>query len=177
MRIRLHDKEFQSFISHEQIQTRLDELCAQLNSDYRDRKPLFIAILNGSFMLAADVVRRMEMVCELTFIKLKSYDGLASTGVVKTALGLEMDIEGRDVVLLEDIVDSGNTLTQFLPTLQALRPRSVAILTLLLKPDALQNPNLPLDYVGFEVENKFLVGYGLDYDNLGRQYGSIYQLV
>ena len=123
------------------------------------------------------MVRRMDMVCELTFIKLKSYDGMASTGVVKTALGLEIDIEGRDVVLLEDIVDSGNTLTQFLPTLQALRPRSVAIFTLLLKPDALQNPNLPLDYVGFEVENKFLVGYGLDYDNLGRQYGSIYQLV
>lgn len=175
----IHDKNFVPFLSQAAIQTRIDEVCAELAKTYSQmaEPPLFVAILNGSFMLAADVMRRMPMPCEIAFIKLQSYSGTASTGKVTTAIGLDAEkVRGRDVILLEDIVDTGNTLASFLPTLAAMQPRSRCIFTLLLKPEALQQPDLPLDYVGFEVENKFLIGYGLDYDGLGRQYMDIYQL-
>jgi hypoxanthine phosphoribosyltransferase len=177
--MRLHDKNFVPFMTETEIQARISEVCSQLNLRYADSEtpPVFLAILNGSFMLAADVMRRITVQSEIAFIKLASYAGTASTGKVTTAIGLdERAVRGRDIILLEDIVDTGNTLAQFLPTLEAMQPKSICIFTLLLKPEALQQPQIKLDYVGFEVENKFLVGYGLDYDGLGRQYMDIFQV-
>lgn len=175
----VHDKNFVPFLPEAQIQARIAEVCQIFNQQYADspQPPVFLAILNGSFMLAADVMRRITVPAEVAFIKLQSYAGTSSTGKVTTAIGLnESSIRGRDVILLEDIVDTGNTLAQFLPTLHAMAPRSLCIFTLLLKPEALLHPDLQLDHVGFSVENKFLIGYGLDYDGLGRQYMDIYQL-
>jgi hypoxanthine phosphoribosyltransferase len=177
--MRIHDKNFVPFLSQTEIQARISDVCDALNTRYAQNTnpPVFLAILNGSFMLAADVMRRISLPCEIVFIKLASYSGTSSTGKVTTAIGLdERVIRGRDVILLEDIVDTGNTLAHFLPTLEAMQPQSLAIFTLLLKPEALQQPQIKLDYIGFEVENKFLVGYGLDYDGLGRQYMDIYQV-
>lgn len=177
--IRLHDKEFVPFMSAATIQNRLDEICAELNKKYAnsEQAPLFLAILNGSFMIASDVMRRMNVISEISFIKLKSYSGTESTGQVTTAIGLNPDkIKGRDIILLEDIVDTGNTLHYFLPQLQAMQPKSLCVVSLLLKPEALQHKDLQLDYIGFEIENKFIVGYGLDYNGLGRQFTDIYQL-
>ena len=177
--IRLHDKEFVPFMSNAQISQRLDEICAELNLKYKDNEqaPLFIAILNGSFMIASDVMQRMQVQSEISFIKLKSYVGTYTTGQVTTAIGLDEEkVKGRDIIILEDIVDTGTTLSQFLPTLYAMGPKSVCVVTLLLKPEALKHPDLQMDYIGFEIENKFIVGYGLDYNGLGRQYKDIYQL-
>lgn len=177
--ISLHDKEFVPFMNASTIQNRLDEICTELNKKYQNNEqpPLFLAILNGSFMIASDVMRRMNVISEISFIKLKSYSGTQSTGQVTTAIGLNEDkIKGRDIILLEDIVDTGNTLHYFLPQLYAMQPKSVCVTTLLLKPDALQHKDLQLDYVGFEIENKFIIGYGLDYNGLGRQFTDIYQL-
>ncbi len=175
--MKIHNKNFVPYLRSEQIQSRLDELCARLDAQFADneRPPLFLAVLNGSFMLAADVMRRMRVPAEICFIKLKSYVGMQSSQTLTTAIGLTTELRGRDVILLEDIVDTGNTLARFLPTLHANEPKTLTVFTLLLKPDALQHPDLQLDYVGFEVEDKFLVGYGLDFDELGRQYMDIYQ--
>ncbi|PUZ29272.1 hypoxanthine phosphoribosyltransferase [Chitinophaga parva] len=174
--IKVHDKQFQPYINQEQLQTRIKELAAQLNKDLAGTKPLFIAILNGSFMFAADVFKRLEIDAEICFIKLASYKGTKSTGNVVTAIGLDEDLFNRTVVILEDIVDTGKTLSQFLPQLEHQQPKQLLIASLLHKPEALQYP-VKIDYLGFSVPNKFLLGYGLDYDGLGRNLPEIYQLV
>lgn len=174
--IKVHDKQFQPYINQEQLQTRIKELAAQLNKDLAGTKPLFIAILNGSFMFAADVFKYLEIDAEICFIKLASYKGTKSTGNVVTAIGLDEDLFDRTVVILEDIVDTGKTLSQFLPQLEHQQPKQLLIASLLHKPDALQYP-VKIDYLGFSVPNKFLLGYGLDYDGLGRNLPEIYQLV
>ncbi|MBM3432522.1 MAG: hypoxanthine phosphoribosyltransferase [Bacteroidetes bacterium] len=175
-RIRLLDKEFEVYLDARTIQQRVQELAIQISADYMGTRPLFLSILNGSFLFTADLVRHLTIDPEISFIKLASYKGMRSTGRYTTAIGLDVDLLGRDVILLEDIVDTGNTLFQFLPHLQQQQPRSVRIATLLHKPEATQHP-LTLDYLGFSIPNKFVVGYGLDYDGWGRQYDSIYQLV
>lgn len=174
--IKVHDKQFQPYINQEQLQARIKELAAQLNKDLAGTKPLFIAILNGSFMFAADVFKYLEIDAEICFIKLASYKGTKSTGNVVTAIGLDEDLFGRTVVILEDIVDTGKTLSQFLPQLEHQHPKQLLIASLLHKPEALQHP-VKIDYLGFSVPNKFLLGYGLDYDGLGRNLPEIYQLV
>lgn len=174
--IKVHDKSFGPYLSEETILERVKEIAAQLAEDYKGKKPLFIAILNGSFMFASDLFKQLNMEAELCFIKLASYKGLKSTGNVVTSIGLEDDLFGRDVVIVEDIVDTGKTLHNFLPKLQHQQPRSLKIVTLLHKAEATEYP-LQLDYVGFTIPNKFVVGYGLDYDGLGRNLKEIYQLV
>jgi hypoxanthine phosphoribosyltransferase len=175
-RIKVHDKEFETYLSDEVIQKRVKEIAEQINKDYAGKKPLFIAILNGSFMFASDLFKGLSLEPELCFIKLASYKGMKSSGKVVSTIGLEEDIFGKDVIIVEDIVDTGKTLHHFLPKLLHSQPKSLKIATLLHKPEATEFP-LTLDYIGFTIPNKFVVGYGLDYSGLGRNLKEIYQLV
>lgn len=174
--INVHDKSFETYLSEEIILQRVKELAATISKDYEGRRPLFIAILNGSFMFAADLFKHLTIEAEICFIKLASYKGMKSSGNVVTSIGLEDDLFGREVIIVEDIVDTGKTLHNFFPKLQHQQPKSLKIATLLNKPEAMEYP-LVLDYVGFSIPNKFVVGYGLDYDGLGRNLSEIYQLV
>jgi hypoxanthine phosphoribosyltransferase len=174
--IRVHDKNFEPYISAAQIGDKIKEMADQLNADYANKRPLFIAILNGAFMFASDLFKEISIESEISFIKLASYKGTKSSGQVITAIGLDTDLIGRHVVILEDIVDTGKTLSEFLPQLEHQQPASMKIAALLHKPEATVYP-IRVDYLGFSVPNKFLLGYGLDYDGLGRNIRSIYQLV
>lgn len=174
--IKVHDKSFETYLPEEVIQKRIKELADTISNDYKGRKPLFIAILNGSFMFAADLFKHLSIEAEICFIKLASYKGMKSSGNVVTSIGLEDDLFGKEVIIVEDIVDTGKTLHNFLPKLEHQQPKSMKIATLLHKSEAIEYP-LNLDYVGFDIPNKFVVGYGLDYDGLGRNLKEIYQLV
>ena len=174
--IKVHDKSFETYLSDEAIQQKVKEIANAINKDYAGKKPLFIAILNGSFMFAADLFKQLAIEAEICFIKLASYKGMKSSGKVVTSIGLEEDIFDKDVIIVEDIVDTGKTLYKFLPKLVHQQPKSLKIATLLHKAEATEYP-LVLNYVGFTIPNKFVVGYGLDYDGLGRNWREIYQLV
>jgi len=174
--IQVHDKLFDPFLTKEQIEERINSLANQLNADYAGKKPLFIAILNGSFIFASDLFKKLNFDAEICFIKLASYKGSRSTGHVVTAIGLDNEIFGRDVIILEDIVDTGKTLTEFLPQLHHQQPASLRIVALLHKADATVY-SVPIDYLGFTIPDKFVVGYGLDYNGLGRNIPEIYKLV
>lgn len=174
--ITVHDKTFETYLAEGAIQHRVKELAQQIDEDYAGKRPLFIAILNGSFMFAADLFKYLHIEAEISFIKISSYKGMQSSGRVVTTIGLDDDLFGRDVILLEDIVDTGKTLHNFLPRLEHQQPRSLRLATLLHKPEATEYP-LQLDYIGFSIPNKFVLGYGLDYDGLGRNLKEIYQLV
>jgi hypoxanthine phosphoribosyltransferase len=173
--IKLHDKTFDTYLSEETIQAKIKELAGAINRDYTGKKPLFIAILNGSFMFAADLFKHLEIEAEICFIKLASYRGMKSTGNVVTAIGLDQDLYDREVIIVEDIVDTGKTLSEFLPKLSHQQPKSLRITALLHKAEATKFP-LQIDYIGFTIPDKFVVGYGLDYDGLGRNLKEIYQL-
>jgi hypoxanthine phosphoribosyltransferase len=173
--ISVHDKNFEPYLTAEEIHSRIRFIAHQLNTDYIDRRPLFVAILNGSFIFAADLFKELTIDAEICFIKLASYKGSKSTGHVITAIGLDMDLFGRDVVILEDIVDTGKTLHEFLPQLRHQQPASLRIVALLHKPEATIFP-MHIDYLGFTIPDKFVVGYGLDYDGLGRNIPEIYRL-
>jgi hypoxanthine phosphoribosyltransferase len=174
--IQVHDKQFQPYINAVDLQQRIQELAAEISKDLQGERPLFIAILNGSFMFAADIFKYLTIEAEISFIKLVSYKGTKSTGNVVTSIGLDEDLFGRTVVILEDIVDTGKTLSQFLPQLEHQQPKRMIIASLLSKPEALKY-QIKIDYLGFSVPDKFLLGYGLDYDGLGRNLPQIYQLV
>lgn len=176
MIIQVLDKKFQPYIKAGQIQEQINKLAKQINEDYADKKPLFIAILNGSFMFASDLFKELTIEAEICFIKLASYKGTKSTGNVITSIGLDEPLKDRHVIIVEDIVDTGKTLHEFLPQLINQQPASLKIAALLHKPEALAHP-LIIDYIGFNVPNKFLLGFGLDYDGLGRNLKEIYQLV
>jgi hypoxanthine phosphoribosyltransferase len=176
MTIEVNNKKFTPFITALQIDEQINILAAELNRDYEGKRPLFIAILNGSFMFAADLFKAVTIEAEICFIKLASYKGTKSTGNVITSIGLDEPLNGRHVVIVEDIVDTGKTLNEFLPQLFNQQPASLKIAALLHKPDALAYP-VKIDYLGFNVPNKFLLGYGLDFDGLGRNLKEIYQLV
>ena len=173
--VKLHDLTFEPFISAAAIKRRTTEIGKEISIKFADKKPLFIAILNGAFVFAADLVRACNLQSETIFIKLTSYHGLESSGTVKTMIGLDMDIENRHIVIIEDIVDSGRTMHHFINDLKEKKPASISLATLLIKPGALQFPIKP-EYVGFEIPTKFVIGYGLDYDGLGRNYPDIYHL-
>jgi hypoxanthine phosphoribosyltransferase len=174
--IRVHDKEFEPYLSANDIANTIQRMASELNKDYTGKRPLFIAILNGSFMFASDIFKVINIDAEICFIKLASYKGTKSSGQVITAIGLDTEIYDRHVVILEDIVDTGKTLNEFLPQLEHQQPASLKIAALLHKPDAMVYP-IKIDYLGFSIPNKFVVGYGLDYDGLGRNIGEIYQLI
>ncbi|RYZ52269.1 MAG: hypoxanthine phosphoribosyltransferase, partial [Sphingobacteriales bacterium] len=159
--VKVHDKTFRPFISGDAIAARISELGKQISADYEGLNPLFIAVLNGSFVFAADLFRELSIEAEISFIKLASYKGTSSTGNVVTAIGMEEKLQGRHIVLLEDIIDTGKTLSSFLPEIQGRQPASLKIASFLSKPTALQYP-VHADYIGFEVPDKFVLGYGLD---------------
>jgi hypoxanthine phosphoribosyltransferase len=160
--IKVLDKEFVPYLVEKEIQEKITALAVQLNKDYAGKKPIFLSILNGSFLFTADLFKQITIEAEVCFIKLASYKGMSSSGNVITAIGLEANVSGRDIIILEDIIDTGKTLHHYLPQL-------------LNKKEALQFP-VQVDYTCFEIPNKFVVGYGLDYDGLGRNSKDIYQL-
>jgi hypoxanthine phosphoribosyltransferase len=175
--VKIHDKTFGLFIPYEKIRSVVEEMADRMNKKLAGKNPLFICILNGSFMFAAELFKRIDIVeTEISFVKLASYQGENSTGEVKHLIGLNENIEGRTVVILEDIVDSGLTIENILEQLQKFQPEEVIISTLLLKPDALKK-KVKLDYVGLEIPNNFIVGYGLDYDGYGRNLIDIYSVI
>lgn len=173
--ITVKDKQFKPYLSADAIAKNVADIATQINSDYEGGNPLFIAILNGSFMFASDLYKQITVPSQITFVKVASYSGTTSTGKVMTLLGLDMDITDRHVVLIEDIVDTGKTLSELIPHLQHSKPASIQIAALLQKPDALKHP-LDVKYVGFRIPNDFIVGYGLDYDGYGRNLKDIYQV-
>lgn len=175
MKKKIHDKIFIPYLKEKDIQQAVTRMAAQINKDYKEKSPLCIAILNGSFMFAADLFKQLEIDASISFIKLASYKGMNSTGNVVTAIGLETTLSGRDIILIEDIVDTGKTLHAFLPQLMDHQPASLKICSLLHKKEATVYP-INIDYLGFEIPNLFVVGYGLDYDGLGRNLGEIMQL-
>lgn len=174
--VRVHDKIFRPFIDRETIQQRIAELGKEIDRDFHGKVPLFIAVLNGSFVFAADLFRSLTIEAEISFIKLASYKGTSSTGNVITAIGMEENINGRHVIILEDIIDTGKTLSAFLPEILQRNPASLKIAAFLSKPEALEH-DIKADYLGFEIPNKFVLGYGLDYDGLGRNLPLLYELV
>ncbi len=173
--IQVLDKTFEPYLKEEAIQEKITELAAQLNKDYAGKRPLFLSILNGSFLFTADLFKQITIETEVSFIKLASYKGTSSTGNVITAIGLDTNVKDRHIVILEDIIDTGKTLHHYLPQLDSMQPASVKIAVLLNKKEALQYP-VKVDYACFDIPNKFVVGYGLDYDGLGRNSKDIYQL-
>lgn len=173
--IKVHDKEFIPYLTAAEIQEKITALAEQLKKDYDGKKPLFIAILNGSFMFASDLFKALDIEAEICFIKLASYKGTKSTGQVVTAIGLDMDITNRHVIILEDIIDTGKTLHSFLPQLHNQQPTSLKVAVLLDKPEP-RKFDVPVDYACFTIPNRFVLGFGLDYDGFGRNIKEIYQL-
>lgn len=173
--IRLHDHTFRLTMPEAEILTRVKAVARRLNDDYRGKKPLFLAVLNGAFMFASDLMKELDMECEISFVKLASYQGTMSTGRVHEVIGVNEDLRGRDVVIVEDIVESGRTMTQMIDSLAARHPASVRICTLFFKPAKLTEP-LHVDYPVMTIPDDFIVGYGLDYDQLGRNLRDIYTI-
>lgn len=173
--LQIHDLKFKLYLSAGEIQSRIQELAGEITQSHADKRPLFLGILNGSFIFAADLLRACDFPCEISFIKLASYHNTVSTGDVKTLIGLQADVKDRHLIIVEDIVDSGRTMYQFLPDIQRLGPASVALVTLLSKPEAQEFP-VAIDFIGFEIPPDFIVGYGMDYNGLGRNLPGLYLL-
>lgn len=173
--ITVFGKTFVPFIDRHKIQQRISEIAAQINQDYEGEEPLLIGILNGSFIFAADLFRELTINASISFVKLASYKGTTSTGNVVTAIGLDENLQGRHVIIVEDIIDTGKTLSAFIPEIYQRGPASVKIATFLTKPSALKY-DVNADYTAFEIENRFVLGYGLDYDGIGRNIPDLYQL-
>ena len=169
------DKSFKPYLTQSNLEEAIERIANQINQDYSDKNPLFIAILNGSFIFASDLFKKINIPAEISFIKLESYHVTNSTGNVITAIGLETDLYDRNVIVVEDIIDTGKTLSAFLPQLEHQQPKSLKLCALLHKKEATQYP-VTIDYLGFEIPNLFVVGYGLDYNGYGRNLDQIMQI-
>ena len=174
--IRIKDKQFKTFITEEQILKEVARVGEEINRDLVDANPLFVSVLNGLFMFTADLMKHVSVPCEISFVKLASYAGTSSTGKVKELVGLNDDITGRTIVIVEDIIDTGLTMERLIETLKARNPKEIRIATLLVKPDKLK-VDLDINYIAMSIPNDFIVGYGLDYDGLGRNYRDIYTVI
>ena len=174
--IQIKDKKFAISITEEQILKEVDRVAAEIHRDLKDKNPLFLSVLNGSFMFTADLMKRITIPCEISFVKLASYQGISSTGKITEVIGVNEDISGRCVVIVEDIVDTGLTMQRLLETLGTRNPKEIHIASLLVKPEKLQVP-LNIKYAAMNIPNDFIVGYGLDYDGLGRNYKDIYTVI
>lgn len=173
--IRIEDKVFEILLENDQITKRTRLIAIQLDVDYESRCPIFIGVLNGSFLFMADLLKEIKISCEVGFIKVSSYSGTESDGKIKEIFGLPENLHNRDIIVVEDIVDTGLTLDYILGEIYKQNPSSVAVCTLLLKPEALKTSHEEVEYVGFEIPNEFVVGYGLDYNGLGRNLKDIYR--
>lgn len=173
--IQLHDKQFVPFISAKEIDFAIAKMVEQIHADFADETPVFVGVLNGAFMVVSDFMKRYKKPCEVSFIKLTSYEGTASTEEVKQLIGLNQDLTGRTVIVIEDIIDTGNTLVELKNLFKQQNVKHFKIATLFFKPEAYKK-DLKIDYVGIRIPNKFIVGFGLDYDGLGRNLPEVYQL-
>jgi hypoxanthine phosphoribosyltransferase len=174
--VALHDKTFELYIHQKDIVQTIAELAHTIAADYAGKRPLFLSVLNGSFMFTADLLRHYTGECEVSFVKLASYQGTTTTGAIKELIGINEDIKNRDIILLEDIVDTGNTIEALFAALEPHAPASIKVATLLYKLEA-YTKTFPIDYKAITIPNKFVVGFGLDYDGLGRNLPNIYQLI
>ena len=174
--LQVKDKSFAISIPEAKIQEQVRRVAAEINSDYAGEEPLFLPVLNGAFKFAADLLREVTLPCEISFIKLASYQGTQSSGQIREIMGLNTDITGRHIVIVEDIIDSGMTMAHMIETLQSHNPASISVCTLLVKPDALK-VQVPIHYHAIEIPNDFIVGYGLDYNGFGRNTKDIYTIV
>ena len=173
--VKIQDKLFETSISEAEIKQRVKAVAEQINRDMAGKNPLLLAVLNGAFIFAADLMREITIPCEISFVKLASYQGVTSSGTGKEVIGINENLSGRTVIIVEDIVESGLTMKRMIESIGTRNPASVHICTLLLKPDRLKVP-LTIDYVAFRIPNDFILGYGLDYDQQGRQLKDIYTL-
>ena len=174
--VKIKDKTFETSISEADIKTRIKEVAARINKDMADKNPLFLGVLNGAFIFAADLMREVTIPCEISFVKLASYQGITSTGKVHEVLGINEDLTGRHIIVVEDIVDTGRTMKQMIESLGTRNPASVSICSLFVKPDKLEE-DIDIKYPCFSIPNDFIVGYGLDYDQQGRNLKEIFTLV
>lgn len=175
-KITLQDKTFEPFISTETLDIAIREMGKKINSDFKGQPVLFVGVLNGAFRFVAELMNTIELECEVSFIKMASYQGTESTGAVNQLIGFNEPVEGKHVIVLEDIVDTGNTLVKIFKEMDQFNPKSVRLATLLFKPEAYKK-SFPVDYVGIEIPNEFIVGHGLDYNGLGRNINGIYKIV
>ena len=174
--IHIKDKDFKVSIPEKEILKQVDRVATEINRDFAGKNPLFLAVLYGSFMFASDLMKRITIPCEISFVKLASYQGVTSTGVVRDVIGINENLTGRTIVIVEDIIESGTTMLHMLETLGTYSPESVLIATLLVKPEKLK-VDLDIKYAAMNIPNDFIVGYGLDYDGFGRNYKDIYTVV
>ena len=173
--IQLHDKQFVPFISAQEIDFAIAKMVSQVEADFADETPVFVGVLNGAFMVVADFMKQYKKPCEVSFIKMSSYEGTSSTNDVKQLIGINQDLTGRSVVIIEDIVDTGNTLVELKELFKKQNVKHFKIATLFFKPEA-YTKDIKIDYIGIRIPNKFSVGYGLDYDGLGRNLPEVYKL-
>ena len=174
--VKIHDKVFEKTITSEEIAAEVKRVASEINRDYAGKRPLLLGVLNGSFMFVADLMRYLEVECEISFVKLSSYQGTKTTGTIREVLGLAETIAGRDVIVVEDIVDTGYTMQNMLETLGTREPASIEIASLFVKPARLKLP-VDVKYSAFTIPDRFIVGYGLDYDGLGRNLPDVYDVV
>lgn len=175
--VSIKDKNFELFLSQEQIESAIETIAAKMSQDLEDKNPLFICVLNGAFMFASELMKKVNVPSEITFVKLSSYEGIQTTGNIKEIFGLVENIENRNIVIIEDIVDTGNTISSLIQKLKQRNPKDIRVATLLFKPEALRVKDLKLDYVALEIPSDFIVGYGLDYDGYGRNLPDIYKVI
>ncbi|MCF8371413.1 MAG: hypoxanthine phosphoribosyltransferase [Bacteroidales bacterium] len=174
--VKILDKDFEISIKSSEIQDRIKAMAGEINTDLKGEDVIFLGILNGSFMFASDLFKKINFDCQITFLKVASYQGTASSGTVKRLIGINEDIKGKTVVILEDIVDTGHTLEHIIRQLIGYEPKEIKIATFLFKPDSYQK-KIPIDYIGMEIPNDFIIGYGLDYNGFGRNLEDIYSVV
>lgn len=173
--IKVLDKKFEKFLSEEEILAQVKRVAGEINRDYKGKNPLFLCVLNGSFMFASDLMKEIDLDCSIHFVKLASYEGVVSTGKVREVIGINQSLKARDVIVIEDIVDTGVTMEHMLETLGTREPNSIQVCTLLCKPGKMK-VKLDLKYVAMNIPDDFIVGYGLDYDGYGRNYRDIYKV-
>jgi hypoxanthine phosphoribosyltransferase len=174
--IKIYDKEFKPYYSADILDSAVTKIASNLNYDFAAKSPVFLSVLNGAFMFTSDLLKKLNIDCELSFIKMSSYQGTKSTGEVKTILGLTHNLFNRHVILLEDIVDTGNTIEELIHLIDKLNPASVKVAAMFYKPQAFKK-SFKIDYVGIEISNEFIVGYGLDYNEKGRNLAEVYKIV
>lgn len=174
--IKIHDKEFRISISRKEIEKEVKRVAEEINNDYKGKKPLLLGVLNGCFMFVSDLMKNLDIECEISFVKLSSYQGTTTTGTIREVLGLAESIAGRDIIIVEDIVDTGLTMQRMIESLGTREPASIAIASLFTKPARLKVP-VDIKYSAFTIPDRFIVGYGLDYDGLGRNLPDIYDAV